>query len=299
MVDVEDGGEALVDESTNELVFTIADPKAGKDKKGLAALGALFGRISEKPRPKDAVEEAMSYYEPILREFYDDYPKRQNDLNQLPQMASRYRSLRSLLDDLTLEPPTSTAELGASAPGDYLTLSTVHSAKGLEWPVVFIIWAMEGYFPSSRSLGKEEDLEEERRLLYVAATRARDELVICYPGMEARPVRYGSDGVEGFRYGGLSSFISDLPAEVLLHGTSRQFGQKRPEPASRGKALRARAGLEGSGMAAGLRLGDRVRHPAFGPGVVSRFRGEDKVEVLFRNAGRKLLHLEYTTLEKI
>jgi len=274
-------------------------PRAGKDKKGLAALGELFGRISKKPGPKDAVEEAMAYYEPILRELYDDYPKRQNDLSQLPQMASRYRSLRSFLDDLTLEPPTSTSELGASTPGDYLTLSTVHSAKGLEWPVVFIIWAMEGYFPSSRSLGSEEDLEEERRLLYVAATRARDELIICYPGMESRPVRYASNGVEGFRYGGLSSFIRDLPEEVLVHGTSRHFAKKRPKPASRGKALRVRAGLEGSGMAAGLRMGDRVRHPAFGPGVISRFRGEGKVEVLFRNAGRKLLHLEYTTLEKI
>jgi DNA helicase-2/ATP-dependent DNA helicase PcrA len=271
-------------------------PGAGKHGKGLRSLASVLGGISKpRKRPKEAIEDVLAYYEPILKERFDDFPKRQNDLNQLPHMASRYRSLRSFLDDLTLEPPTSTADLSADQPEDFLTLSTVHSAKGLEWSVVIIIWVMEGYFPSSRAFRNREDLEEERRLLYVGATRARDDLLISYPGMESRPVRYAQGGIEGFRQGGLSSFVRDLPPEVIQHGTSRQFSKSKP----RRKSLRTRAGLEGSGKAAGLRIGERVRHPAFGPGVISRFMGEDKVEVLFRNAGRKLLHLEYTTLDKI
>ena len=270
-------------------------PGAGKRESGLKTLASVLERISGPDQsPREAVETLLAYYEPILKERFDDFPKRQNDLNQLPHMAARYRSLRSFLDDLTLEPPTSTADLASTQPSDYLTLSTVHSAKGLEWPVVVIIWVMEGYFPSARAYGSEDDLEEERRLLYVAATRARDDLLLCYPGMESRPVRYAGGGFEGFRRGGLSAFVRELPEEVLSHGTARQVRPTRP----RGPSLRARAGLEGSGRAEGLRLGDRVKHPAFGPGVVSRFRGDDKVEVLFRNVGRKLLHLEFTTLER-
>jgi DNA helicase-2/ATP-dependent DNA helicase PcrA len=116
--------------------------------------------------------------------------------------------------------------------------------------------------------------------------------------MESRPVRYASGGVEGYYHGGLSSFVRELPEGVLEHGTDRRVARPRAAPPNR-STLRAMAGFEGRGKAEGLRLGDRVKHPAFGPGVVSRFRGEDKVEVLFRNAGRKLLHLEYTTLEKM
>ncbi len=273
-------------------------PGAGKRDTGLETLAAVLDRICKPdPSPKEAVETAIAYYEPILKERFDDFPKRMNDLQQLPHMAARYRSLRSFLDDLTLEPPTSSADLEPERPSDYLTLSTVHSAKGLEWSVVVVIWVMEGYFPSPRAYGNEDDLEEERRLLYVAATRARDELFLCYPGMASRPVRYASGGVEGAYHGGLSCFVRELSQEVMEHGTSRQF--MRPRGKAGRQDLRALAGYEGRGKAEGLRLGDRVKHPAFGPGVVSRFRGEDKVEVLFRNAGRKLLHLEYTTLEKM
>ncbi len=273
-------------------------PGAGKSDKGLKKLASLIGDLSRPGRvPREAVEAAIVYYEPFLRERFDDFPKRLLDLQQLPDMASRYRSLRSFLDDMTLDPPTSSADLEILPSPDRLTLSTVHSAKGLEWPVVVIIWVMEGYFPSSRAYANEDDLEEERRLLYVAATRAKDELYLSYPGMESRPVRYASGGVQGYRYGGLSGFVRDLPEGVMKLGTSpRVTPPSRTRPGR--NSLRAMAGLEGTGKAEGLRLGDRVTHPAFGPGVVSRFRGEDKVEVLFRNAGRKLLHLEYTTLEK-
>jgi DNA helicase-2/ATP-dependent DNA helicase PcrA len=235
----------------------------------------------------------MEYYVPILKERFDDYPRRQKELDQLIPMASRYKKLRSFLDDLVLEPPTSSADLDSGEKPETLTLSTVHSAKGLEWPVVFIIWVMEGRFPPARAFNDPLSLEEERRLMYVAATRAKDQLIMCYPGQESVPVWQLSD--IGYR-NGLSSFIGDLPEDVASRESAGirkiSFGRQLYEKASFDNQLNQRE-------SAGFSQGDRVRHPAFGPGVVSKFVSNDKVEVLFRNAGRKLLHLEYTTLEKI
>ncbi len=116
------------------------------------------------------------YYGPIMREAYpDDYPKRERDLEHFQNLAERYRSLDSMLADMALEPPNDSIGevLAVEAEEGYVTLSTIHSAKGLEWRVVFVIWAAEGRFPGPMSVGVEE-IEEERRLMYVAGTRARD-----------------------------------------------------------------------------------------------------------------------------
>ena len=160
-------------------------PGAGKSDNGLNALSDLLVKLAGKDlKPEGAIELAMQYYEPILKEKFDDFPRRQKDLEQLLPMASRYQRLRSFLDDLALEPPGSLTDMNPDQRGECLTLSTVHSAKGLEWAVVFVIWASEGYFPSARSSQSEEGIEEERRLMYVAATRAKDQLILCYPGQE-------------------------------------------------------------------------------------------------------------------
>lgn len=273
-------------------------PRAGKRETGLKALSRLLARVSDpEMKPDAAVEAVMTYYLPVLKARFDDYPKRQKDLEQLAPMASRYGKLKGFLDDLVLEPPASSADMEEGRPAESLTLSTVHSAKGLEWPVVFIIWVMEGRFPASRSYGNPETLEEERRLMYVAATRARDELIICYPGDESVPPWQMADA--GYR-NGLSSFIRDVPRERVSFestGTVRSFS--RPATGRRGHGGRAVSSAPPPGpRPGGLSQGDRVTHPAFGPGVISRFVGDTKVEVLFKKAGRKLLHLEYTRLEK-
>ncbi|HEY9230201.1 MAG TPA: 3'-5' exonuclease, partial [Gemmatimonadaceae bacterium] len=95
---------------------------------------------------------------------------------------------------IALEPPSSTQDLagGADADDDALVISTVHSAKGKEWDAVFVIWAVDGWFPSSRSLDDEDELEEERRLMYVAMTRARNHLAVTYP-LNVYATRRGSD----------------------------------------------------------------------------------------------------------
>lgn len=268
-------------------------PGARKGDLGLKALTKLLARlVSKNGKPKTAVEQVMAYYVPILKEKYDDHPRRQKELEQLIPMASRYKKLRGFLDDLILEPPTSSVDLNAAEKTQTLTLSTVHSAKGLEWPVVFIIWVMEGRFPPSRAYNDPLSLEEERRLLYVAATRAKDQLIICYPGQESMPVWQLSE--TGYQ-NGLSSFVRDLPEDIISRDSTGITKRHDRDKWNNRHVFSFQADQRQS---SGLAQGDRVNHPAFGPGIVSKLIGDDKVEVLFRNAGRKLLHLEYTTLEK-
>ncbi|MDZ7695495.1 MAG: ATP-dependent helicase [Deltaproteobacteria bacterium] len=122
-------------------------PEAGKKDKGLKPLGNLLAALTKRGiTPKAAVEAVLAYYTPILKDRFDDYPRRQKEIEQLIPMAERYKKLRAFLDDLVLDPPTSAADIENTG-GEKLTLSTVHSAKGLEWPEVFVIWAMEGRFP--------------------------------------------------------------------------------------------------------------------------------------------------------
>jgi len=130
----------------------------------------------------DKVALLAEFYRPILKSKYDDFPKRWRDIETFISIASGYTSLSAFIADMALEPPNesvSAEEEGKET--EFLTLSTIHSAKGLEWKTVFIIWALDGRFPSTRSLDTIESVEEERRLFYVAVTRAKDELVITYP----------------------------------------------------------------------------------------------------------------------
>jgi DNA helicase-2/ATP-dependent DNA helicase PcrA len=267
-------------------------PAMGKGDDGLKQLAALLKSLSASDlSPQKAVEAVIRYYDPILRERFDDFPARSRDLEQLLPMAGRYRKVRPFLDDLVMEPPTSASDMDPHRRGDSLTLSTVHSAKGLEWPVVFIIWLVEGYFPSSKAGANGDSLEEERRLLYVAATRARDRLILCYPGQEGgKPWMSWNTG-----RGLLSSFLQDLPKGVLEHGSSGLYNRR---PWMDRKPATERIMPREANHSQGLRPGDRVRHPAFGDGVVSKLLEGEKVEVLFRNGGRRVLHLGYTTLER-
>lgn len=155
--------------------------------------------------PVEKINIILPFYEKILREKYDDFPKRLKDLEIFLAISEKYRSLNSFLDDLALEPPTQSV-YDIESPGsedEFLTLSTIHSAKGLEWHSVFVIGVVEGYFPNTRSSETFEDLEEERRLLYVACTRAKRNLFISYPlVMFSR--------VDGLTYSKKSRFISPI-----------------------------------------------------------------------------------------
>lgn len=133
--------------------------------------------------PKKVVESVLKYYEPIMMDKYDDYTKRQKDLDHFRSLCEKYSSLEDFLSDLALEPPdTSVVDIEEGAHKDeFLTLSTIHSAKGLEYKAVFIIGAVDGKFPSMFSFNTTEELDEELRLMYVAVTRAKTHLAITYP----------------------------------------------------------------------------------------------------------------------
>ncbi len=123
------------------------------------------------------------FYRPLLEIKYDFPEPRLRDLEQLEQLASKYRSRQRMLQDLTLDPPSSTQDL-AGPPhldDDYLVLSTIHSAKGLEWDAVYVIHAADGNIPSDMATKSSEEIEEERRLFYVALTRAKKWLYVCCP----------------------------------------------------------------------------------------------------------------------
>ena len=133
--------------------------------------------------PTEKIEYISSYYEPIFRQVYEDWRRREKDLEMFYAIAERYNNVSELLTDLALEPPNESVS-EVESPGketEFLTLSTIHSAKGLEWKAVFIIYALDGRFPASRAVGNLEELEEERRLMYVACTRAKEHLFITYP----------------------------------------------------------------------------------------------------------------------
>lgn len=183
-----------------------------KDKSMPDSVYELFRILNEASgktlSPSEKLNIILPFYEPILREKYDDFQKRLKDLEIFQAIADRYRSLNSFLDDLALEPPTQSV-YDIESPGsedEFLTLSTIHSAKGLEWHSVFVIGVVEGFFPNTRASDTFEDLEEERRLLYVACTRAKRNLFISYPlVMFSR--------IDGVTYSKKSRFIAPIDQE--------------------------------------------------------------------------------------
>lgn len=136
-----------------------------------------------KKKPAEVVEEIVRYYRPILKDKYDDFSKREKDLDHFEYLATQYSNLEDFLSDLALEPPEASVEgmYKNNSDDEALTISTIHSAKGLEWDSVFIIGAVDGRFPSAYSFNSEEEMDEELRLMYVATTRAKNNLYITYP----------------------------------------------------------------------------------------------------------------------
>jgi DNA helicase-2/ATP-dependent DNA helicase PcrA len=200
----------------------LASGGASRGGVGFGRLAELIAAIGgEGKRPAEQLAMVLEYYLPLMREAYpDDYPKRERDLEHFQNITERYRSLEQMLSDMALEPPTDSLDgvLSTEAEEGYVTLSTIHSAKGLEWRVVFLIWAADGRFPGPMSVGVEE-IEEERRLMYVAGTRARDELYLTYP-------IYMFDRMNGFTMGRASRFLDDLSQEILPTATLQESGEE-------------------------------------------------------------------------
>ncbi|HEX7767948.1 MAG TPA: ATP-dependent helicase, partial [Nitrospira sp.] len=165
--------------------FDVLRGVSGRSGQGLKNLANTLESLSgnDDLSPSGQVNHIYEYYLPILKEQYDDYPKRTRDLDHLHTIAEGYPGVNEFLADLALEPPDGSVS-GVDAPDrddERLVLSTIHSAKGLEWQAVFVIWIVDGRFPSVYSFVADEDLEEERRLFYVSVTRAKRHLFLTYP----------------------------------------------------------------------------------------------------------------------
>jgi len=128
-------------------------------------------------------EQVVAWYVPHLERMHDDAAARQADLQQIERIAATYGSRERFLTELTLDPPSASSDESGvpSRDEDYLILSTIHSAKGQEWKAVYVLNAVDGCMPSDLATGTTEEIEEERRLLYVAMTRARDHLDVIVP----------------------------------------------------------------------------------------------------------------------
>ncbi|HEY9188743.1 MAG TPA: ATP-dependent helicase [Ignavibacteria bacterium] len=158
--------------------------KYGKHGTKIFELLMVLNKIySDKVDLSTKLNILLEYYDPLFKSKYDDFSKRKKDIDIFLTIAERYKNVDDLLVDILLEPPNeSVIDIDAEDKNrEYVTLSTIHSAKGLEWKVVFVISALDGRFPSSKAIDNSEELEEERRLMYVACTRAKDYLFITYP----------------------------------------------------------------------------------------------------------------------
>jgi DNA helicase-2/ATP-dependent DNA helicase PcrA len=129
------------------------------------------------------MQQVRQWYEPHLMRLYDAAPVRAGDVDQLEKIAAQYESRERFLTELTLDPPQVSSDLAGDPllDEDYLILSTVHSAKGQEWDSVYVLNVADGNFPNEHATGKPEAIEEERRLLYVAMTRAKFDLHLIAP----------------------------------------------------------------------------------------------------------------------
>src|SRR6185503_1875705 len=147
-----------------------------------------FAGLMERLRSGQAIwpgdmDAARLWYEPHLERLHADAHVRRADLHQLEQIAAGYPSRERFLTELTLDPPNATSDQ-ADAPlldEDYLILSTIHSAKGQEWKSVYVLNVVDGCIPSDMATDTPAQIEEERRLLYVAMTRAKDDLHLIVP----------------------------------------------------------------------------------------------------------------------
>lgn len=190
-------------ESFVDIAYTLQDME--ESMKGVAqGEDALFEEAPEKKKPYDIVRIAIEgWYDNYLQTLYDDWERRSEDLEALKNYASQYDDLSELLAQLVLL-NAETSNKGTDIATDQLRLTTIHQAKGLEYPIVFVIGLADEQFPLRRAI-ESGDLEEERRLFYVAVTRAQEELYLTYP------MNHISRGVPNRL--DPSRFIRELPAD--------------------------------------------------------------------------------------
>ncbi len=213
------GAESLWSESAKVLTF---DPPSfaklhglkvpAKARKSFEQLVHTLEELAPNGQPTPPAEMLRSVVEAVYDDYgkanFPNYDQRREDLNTLMNFSRQFPSAAEFLDQLALLTNLEHESVASREETELVTMSSVHQAKGLEWKVVFVIWMADGKFPSGRSLERDDALEEERRLFYVAVTRAKDELYLTYPQIHL-----------GSGYGDMlqrpSRFLGELPKELL------------------------------------------------------------------------------------
>jgi DNA helicase-2/ATP-dependent DNA helicase PcrA len=210
-------------------------------------LQTLLQTLTEPQRPwPGQVRQVRDWYQPHLERIYEHVHTRVGDLDQLEQLSGQYPSRERFITELTLDPPHATSDLAGTPTldEDYLVLSTVHSAKGMEWDTVYVLNVVDGSFPSEFATGRAELIDEERRLLYVAMTRARNELQLCVP--LKFPLTQQPKTGDAHVYGGRSRFMSEKVLKTMeqtaFHGA--QLGEATPLGEARASTLDLSARLK-------------------------------------------------------
>ena len=217
--------------AADESFATLADwPAPARAREAFAEFAALMARLARSaPWPSD-LSEAIAWRRDTLAETYDEVAFRAADLDALERIAATFPSRERFLAELTLDPPDASSD-EAGPPlrdEDYLILSTIHSAKGQEWKSVFVLNCVDGCIPSDLATGSSDEIEEERRLLYVAMTRARDALTLIVPqrfyvhGQARNGDRYVSAARTRF-----------IPPPLLTHFERIAWPRAAAEPAPR------------------------------------------------------------------
>lgn len=263
------------------------------DKKYARELVELFEMLMEVKQavsPESKLELIFAYYFPYLEKTEEDAEIRKLDLQALKKLAEGYKTIDSFINDFSLDPPNQAFQDKnidiSEEVDDYITLTTVHSAKGLEWNTVFIIHALEGLFPSHRSVHKVDELDEERRLFYVAATRAKERLFVTMPSYSA----------------GYDAYFS-LPSRFLVEACQQE--KLIDFKTSSGGGQRIGMGLSSTQVLPDepvyipeINVGDKVRHETFGEGSVVHVENDVAV-INFAGAGIKKLNIAFAPLEKL
>src|SRR5271167_1931221 len=205
---------------------------------GFPAFAELMRRLAARAAPWPAeIADAVAWLSPLMEARYDDARVRMGDLEALERIAASFPSRERFLSELALDPPDKTSD-EAGPPlrdEDYLILSTIHSAKGQEWRSVFVLNCVDGCIPSDLATGSSEEIEEERRLLYVAMTRARDELALIVPqrfyvhGQR----KYGDRSV----YAGRTRFIPPLVLKCFDRQTWPEAEREPSRPVAGGASV--------------------------------------------------------------
>lgn len=292
---------SLWDAARREIEDTGLAARARNALQGFVSLiDTLSGELDELTLP-EKIDHVLA--RSGLRAHYDKESRGQVDsrtdnLDELVSVASRFTRAEDDeeaigLSELVAFLAYAALEAGegqAQAGEDGVQLMTLHSAKGLEFPLVFLAGLEEGLFPSSRSLEEAGRLEEERRLAYVGITRAREKLVLSYA--EARRL-HGQE-----HYGMPSRFLREIPAALLNDVRPKQKPMNAYATRSRGPLQTARG--HSTIEAPPIKLGQNVRHASFGAGVVTDYEGSGahaRVQVNFDDAGSKWLVLSYANLQ--